>query len=115
MKLLVFLIMLLVALVSLKKLQSPKAKVPKKCGGGVSQKIRLYGHDGCGFTVKMKKMIESENKKHLFDFIDTSTKDGSAMFEKLKVSGVPAFEYKSKVAVGAMPLNDLFSKLNFIN
>lgn len=76
------------------------------------EKIKMYGRDSCGFTVKMKNLIQKEGKQEMFEYIDTSKPDGILLYEKLNVNGVPAFEYKKKVVVGAMSMSDLLKKLN---
>lgn len=76
------------------------------------KKIKMYGRDSCGFTVKMKNLIKKEGKSHLFQYIDTSKPEGILKYEKLNVKGVPAFEYGSKIVVGAMSISQLLKKLN---
>lgn len=74
------------------------------------EKITMYGRDTCGYTVKMKKMIDNSNYKSMFDYIEVSNKPH--ILKELNIDGVPAFEYKNKVIIGAMPVEVLLKKIN---
>lgn len=95
------------------KIRNPlDTRAPKK-QVQINEKIKLYGRETCGFTVKMLKIIAKAKKTHMFEYIDVSTPEGKKEFSKVsEADGVPAFVYKSKVVVGAMALDDLFEKLN---
>ena len=73
-------------------------------------KVIMYGRDTCGYTVKMKNLIKKSEYKHLFQYVEISK--NPHILKKLNVDGVPAFEYKGKVVVGAMPVKDLLKKIN---
>ena len=75
-------------------------------------KIKMYGRDSCGYTVKMQKLINLSQYKYMFNYIDIDTLEGKNEYKKLNVKGVPTFQYKDKVVVGAMSLKQLFKKFN---
>lgn len=75
-----------------------------------TDKIIMYGKDSCGYTVKMKKIIDESQYKDLFEYIEVSEKP--QILKELNIEGVPAFKYKEKVVVGAMPVKDLLKKIN---
>ena len=74
--------------------------------------VKLYGRDTCGYTVKMKKMIDESKHKNKFTYIDVTTSYGKAEYDKLGVNGVPAFKYNEQIIVGAMPVEEVLQKLN---
>lgn len=76
------------------------------------KKINMYGRDSCGYTLKMKKEIKQAGKWSMFKYIDVTTPEGKISFDKLNIDGVPAFEHKSKIVVGAMPVEILLKKFN---
>lgn len=78
-------------------------------------KITMYGRQSCGYTRKMIEELQKTNTKKHFHYIDTSTKKGSQLFERIGGNGVPHFVYKNKSATGFMPANELMKKLNFFN
>lgn len=76
-------------------------------------KIKMYGRQSCGYTVKMLNEIKQANMMDKFNYIDIETPAGEKEFKKTNADGVPHFEShdRSKSVTGAMPLNDLFQQL----
>jgi len=77
-------------------------------------KVKIYGSESCGYTVKMKNMINKSQYKYLFQYIDIHSHKGKQEYRKLDVTGVPAFQFKNKTVVGAMPVKVVLKKLNVI-
>tara|TARA_B110000977_G_C11090636_1_gene496732 strand:- start:1483 stop:1731 length:249 start_codon:yes stop_codon:yes gene_type:complete len=74
--------------------------------------IKMYGRDSCGYTVEMKNKIEKSSHKHMFHYIDVNSPEGKKEYKKLRANGVPAFHFKGKTVVGAMPMEILLKNLN---
>ena len=100
-------ILLFIVLLLCMCLKRSKIKIPK-----TNIKIKMYGRDSCGYTVKMQKLINVSQHKNMFTYIDVNTLKGEIEYKKLNVKGVPTFQYKDKIVVGAMTLKQLFKKLN---
>jgi glutaredoxin len=77
-------------------------------------KVKIYGSESCGYTVKMRNMINKSHYKYLFQYIDIHSHKGKQEYKKLDVTGVPAFQFKNKTVVGAMPVKVVLKKLNVI-
>ena len=91
----------------------PKTKCSKSKSKKSTEKIKLYGRESCGYTIKMLSQLEKENKMMHFKYVDTETSEGKKEFTSKGLQGVPAFEHNGKIAVGYMPTEVLFDKLNF--
>lgn len=113
MSILIFLLTVFTLLIVYGVINKKHKTLSKKIPASIKvEKIKMYGRDSCGFTVKMKELIKKEGKSYLFQYIDTSKPEGILKYEKLNVNGVPAFEYRNKVVVGAMSMSELLEKLN---
>lgn len=105
-RLLIVLLLILIIVCKLSKPSKPRQK------SNTSGKILMYGRDSCGYTVKMKKLIDNSKFKDRFTYLDITTELGELQYNKLDVNGVPAFYFNGKIVVGAMSLKELFQKLN---
>ena len=72
----------------------------------------MYGRMSCPYTVKMVDALKEESLFEIFEFIDTDSDEGSALFKASGGEGVPHFEHNDKYATGYMKPSALLKKLN---
>lgn len=109
MYLLILISLLFIYLITRPKKESVLYPLPKYTKS--IDKIKMYGRNSCGYTIKMKDQIKKENLNHMFHFIDVSKEPGLSQFKNMNGNGVPMFKRNGRVAVGFMPTSELFSKL----